>query len=335
MSKPKNLVLSGGGIKGIHILGALQFLHENNMLANVSNFAGTSVGAMICGLMAIGYTPKEMFDILFNVDIMKLRNMNVPSVFENFGVDDGEKITKFIKILIKNKTDDPEITLLDVYNKYKKNTILQQLCWNNRKAKFLNYKETQTLQLWLAIRMSICVPLFFCPVNYQNNLYIDGALCDNFPMDVFANDMDNTLGICVYNDCSCNNPTYFETYLFGIIKCSMIRNKNADKYKKNTIVLSDPETETLDFGINDIMKFKMFSNGYNIAHHFFINESILIAMEFCFFRNQFIIFSTNTLSDTCSSKFSGNPCVMPYPPISVSELVIANCFNRASRVPMP
>ena len=54
------LVLSGGSSKGIMTLGALQYLYDNFLLKNIKNYIGTSAGAMICYLLAIGYTPVEI-----------------------------------------------------------------------------------------------------------------------------------------------------------------------------------------------------------------------------------------------------------------------------------
>ena len=52
-----SLVLSGGAVRGLAIIGALQYAYDNFLLKNVKFFFGTSVGAIICYLLVIGYTP--------------------------------------------------------------------------------------------------------------------------------------------------------------------------------------------------------------------------------------------------------------------------------------
>jgi NTE family protein len=56
------VVLSGGGAKGIAHIGVLQALEENGI--PVDYIAGTSIGAIVGGLYAAGYSPKEMMEIV-------------------------------------------------------------------------------------------------------------------------------------------------------------------------------------------------------------------------------------------------------------------------------
>jgi NTE family protein len=52
------LVLSGGGAKGVAHIGVIKALEENHV--PIDCIAGTSMGALIGGLYAIGYSPEEM-----------------------------------------------------------------------------------------------------------------------------------------------------------------------------------------------------------------------------------------------------------------------------------
>ena len=52
------VVLSGGGAKGLYHIGVLQALEENNVA--IDYVAGTSMGSIIAGLYAAGYTPEQM-----------------------------------------------------------------------------------------------------------------------------------------------------------------------------------------------------------------------------------------------------------------------------------
>ena len=57
------LVLSGGGAKGIAHVGLIKALEENNI--PIDYITGTSMGAIVGALYAMGYTPDEMMQ-LFN-----------------------------------------------------------------------------------------------------------------------------------------------------------------------------------------------------------------------------------------------------------------------------
>lgn len=56
------LVLSGGGAKGIAHIGVIQALEDNNI--PIDYITGTSMGAIIGGLYACGYTPAEMMELI-------------------------------------------------------------------------------------------------------------------------------------------------------------------------------------------------------------------------------------------------------------------------------
>jgi NTE family protein len=60
------LVLSGGGVRGAAHIGMLKALEENNIY--VDYVVGTSIGAIIGGLYAVGYSPNKIDSIFFCVD---------------------------------------------------------------------------------------------------------------------------------------------------------------------------------------------------------------------------------------------------------------------------
>ena len=60
-----NLALSGGGMQGFSFLGAIKKLEEEKILDKVTSFSGSSVGSLFAILLAIGYTPDELFTLLY------------------------------------------------------------------------------------------------------------------------------------------------------------------------------------------------------------------------------------------------------------------------------
>ena len=56
------LVLSGGGAKGLSHIGVIKALEENDI--PIDYICGTSMGAIIGGLYAIGYSPDEMIELI-------------------------------------------------------------------------------------------------------------------------------------------------------------------------------------------------------------------------------------------------------------------------------
>ena len=63
------LVLSGGGAKGLYHIGVLRALEENEVA--IDYVAGTSMGSIIAGLYAAGYTPEQMRELALSGDLEK------------------------------------------------------------------------------------------------------------------------------------------------------------------------------------------------------------------------------------------------------------------------
>ncbi|MDE7134581.1 MAG: patatin-like phospholipase family protein, partial [Rikenellaceae bacterium] len=62
------VVLSGGGAKGLYHIGVLKALEENGV--PVDYITGTSMGAIIGGLYAAGYSPEQMEEIFNSPEVL-------------------------------------------------------------------------------------------------------------------------------------------------------------------------------------------------------------------------------------------------------------------------
>ena len=64
MSQFKNLVFEGGGVKGIAYAGALQVLEAQGVLPDIRRVAGTSAGAIVASLVALGAGSSDVADVV-------------------------------------------------------------------------------------------------------------------------------------------------------------------------------------------------------------------------------------------------------------------------------
>lgn len=84
-ARPKvGVVLAGGGAKGAAHVGVLKYLEEQGI--PIDYVAGTSMGAIIGGLYALGYTPDEIDRIIKDADWQTLLSNSVPRIFESYDV---------------------------------------------------------------------------------------------------------------------------------------------------------------------------------------------------------------------------------------------------------
>ena len=116
-----DLVCEGGGVKGIGLIGAVCCLEENGY--TFERLAGTSAGAIVSSLLAVGYTGEELKDILFNLNFRDFcgkthfscmpRIGQAVSLFKNKGIISGSSIEKYFKSLFiaKGKTKFKDISV--------------------------------------------------------------------------------------------------------------------------------------------------------------------------------------------------------------------------------
>jgi len=117
------LVLSGGSSKGIVSLGALQYAVDNFLLKNVKTYIGTSSGAMICYLLAIGYTPIEIIVYICTHQIMeKIQHFNVVGMINGSGASSFASIQEQLEKMTISKIGNL-LTLKDLQIRFEKTLI--------------------------------------------------------------------------------------------------------------------------------------------------------------------------------------------------------------------
>ena len=92
----RNLVFEGGGVKGIAYVGALEVLDKEGILKDIKRVAGTSAGALVAVLIGLGYSAKELKDILWSINFQNFLDSswgvirNTKRFIEDYGWYKGE-----------------------------------------------------------------------------------------------------------------------------------------------------------------------------------------------------------------------------------------------------
>jgi len=259
------LVLSGGGIKGIAHIGGLCALDEQKLLHKIKNIAGCSIGAVIGFLIIIGYAPKELYEFVIMFDFNKIKSIDLKNIFKNFGLDNGDKSLTVLKMMMDKKNIKHNITFLELFKLTNIYFITVAACLNNKQAYYHSYKTFPDMCVLQALRMSFSIPLFFSPVNYNGNLYVDGGCIDNFPVKYFDKDVDRVLGFyltdCVEYTKEINNTEEFLVNLIDCIKYGLEENQFYDN-KFDTIVIKLYNCNSLQPNISNKKKEEIYMCGY-------------------------------------------------------------------------
>ncbi len=208
--RPKvGLALSGGGAKSMAQLGALRVIEQSGI--KIDYISGTSMGAVIGAMYAMGYTVDEIefylsrvnWDELLSNDIPRDRlpylNKNDEKYLLNIGIEDGKFLLpkafnyghymlEVLSYLTMRYHDVNDFSKLPI----------PFLCM----ATNLENGESVVLEsgnLTDALRASVAFPSIFSPYQIDSVLYVDGGVRNNLPIAVLKDEknMDFVIAIDV------------------------------------------------------------------------------------------------------------------------------------------
>lgn len=265
-SNKNTIVFAGGGIKGFVFIGAVKYLEEINIMKNIDTYIGTSIGAYFSILLIIGYNCNELYQFVKAFDFSKSSNIDIYNIFENFSFDNCENFIIVFNKLLKAKNFNEDITLLELYKKTKKKIILVTVCLTTKIVEYISYENYPDLPLITALRMTTCIPLLFPPVKYNDKLYIDGGLIDNFPIDYVKNKLDEVIGLNIiselkYYDSYDNIIDYISDIFNLFINCIYNKYDN-DIYKNIVYNIPISKKNPIDLNISISEKKELIKYGY-------------------------------------------------------------------------
>ena len=268
----RNLVISGGGINGLGFLGIIKYLSENDLIKDINHYIGTSAGSIISFLMNIGYSYSEIYEFCCHFNFAKVMdNINLNCFLEKYGLEDTSKMYYILKRLCENKNFDSNITFLELYEKTNIKLTITGACISNSKLYYFNYETFPNMKVLLAIRISSTIPLVFIPIVFEDKLWLDGGLINNYPINYCENDISNTLGLSIYDGCidKCpnNTPSDLMEYMTQVFKCLVFSDSlnKINKYENNTIKFSYSMSLLSDFNITEEGVKEIVDNGYEQA----------------------------------------------------------------------
>lgn len=160
------LVLGGGAAKGYAHIGVIKVLEELNIRPDV--VVGASMGSLIGGFYAKGFSSKEMEEIALRVD-KKKKNELFKIHLSQRGFINGRNIVKFLTPYIGGtQIEELPIKYAAVATDIEENTEI----------------IIDRGDLIQAIRSSISIPVVFIPNKYLGRSLIDGGFINPVPVDI-------------------------------------------------------------------------------------------------------------------------------------------------------
>lgn len=167
------IVLSGGGIRGVAHLGVLKAF--SNLGIKFSKVSGTSAGAIAGSFYAAGIDPEEGLNIFLRTKLWRF----VRPAFGALGLINIEKTA----LILKEYFPEDKIEKLKI--------PLTIAAVNFSQGKLVYFQNGPLIQ---AIHASCCIPGIFKPIVIDNEMYVDGGILNNFPVEPLMDDCDFIIG---------------------------------------------------------------------------------------------------------------------------------------------
>jgi NTE family protein len=271
------VVLSGGGSSGVAHVGVLKALEENHI--PIDYIAGTSMGALVGGMYAMGYTPNEIEKIILSEAFDKMV----------FGKTDDKYIYYFRErdpnsswVGLKFRVDSTIHTSLPTsiispvtmdFAFLESTSAVSQAAGYNFDSLLIPYRAVaadihnkaevifRNGDVGQAMRASSTYPFFYKPIVVDDKLLFDGGLYNNFPADIMYQDFlpDIIIGSTVAVEMAPPG----EDDIFGQIKNMLMeRTSYAEVCETQSMLIvrpKIPKVNILDFSQSD----EMVKSGYN------------------------------------------------------------------------
>ena len=281
MEKIDTLVLSGGGVKGIAYVGVFKKLKELNI--NIKEICAVSVGAIMGLLYVLGYNYEELVSEIKMQNMDTLRDIKLSNFLSKYGIDSGKNIIKWIEYLLEGKGYSKDITFMELYNNTSIKYRVLATNLNKYETMIFDYINCPDMKITRAIRMSIGIPFVFTVQKYKGDVLVDGAVVNNYPIDLYKDRLESVLGMNVVTSVEKGNIGKINQvigdisgYIFNVMNCFLVHRSKLllSEYKMRTlsVTLGDKVISTMSFNITNEEKEVLIECGYKSACEFFTEK---------------------------------------------------------------
>ena len=188
------LVLSGGGAKGLAHIGALKII--DSLGIRLDYISGSSMGSIVGGLYASGYSAKQLDSIFQTVNFNDLIQDKIPRTSKTFYEKEYSEKYALTLPIIDSKVSLPKSISngQNFYNFYSEITEHVRDISDFSKLPvpfFCTGTDIETGEgivfdkgnLADVVAASSALPTVYSPVKYKNKLVTDGGVTDNYPIE--------------------------------------------------------------------------------------------------------------------------------------------------------
>ena len=280
--KIDTLVMSGGGPSGIAYIGIFKALIEKGILTNdlsgIKEIIVASVGIVFAYLYMLDLPEETQYKIVMGADIFSVlnaENITIDDLLVDFGLFKTDNIRELMYIVTKHCFGKEDITLQELYDKTQIKLKVKVFNVTLKQVQYISYENHPEISFLTLVEMAIAIPLFFKPVKYKDELYVDGGLRGHFPIE--ACESDNYLGLFLAGGIFPKDSELIKVFPILEFLYSLMINQDPIVYQVRSgetgkkIVYTEIN-QGLNFDVSQEDKDKMIEEGYectlkHIAEH--------------------------------------------------------------------
>lgn len=266
------LVLSGGAASGIAHIGVIKALEENHI--PIDYITGTSMGALVGSLYAMGYSPQQMEEL---VKSERFKNMSEGNIDQKYAYyfKRSDNTSSWITLRLFDSTifsalptnvispTSMDFGMMEIAGapaaaaNYKFDSLFipfRCVASDIEKKESIIFRDGDLAQ---AVRSSMSYPFYIRPILVDGKLLFDGGLYNNFPSNIMYQDFypDFIIG----SNVSANNPPPDEDNILSQIKSMLQSKSNFDLPCENGVIIQ-PKTDVGLFNFSDLQP--LIDSGY-------------------------------------------------------------------------
>ncbi len=272
-------LFGGGAIRGAAHAGVVKYLEELGI--KPSTLVGSSVGALVAMLYAVGYTSEELSEVFLSVNFELFRDISL-GFNHQFALSKGEVFLNWLRELIEKKYyEDKYVEGKNEPVKFsdlEKDLIIITTDMYTFKCKEFSTFETPDYEVAMAVRISCCMPGLMRAVNIDNKLLVDGDLMKGKPMWMHSKNLadtnDRILEIRLEGKFLGTDEKVAE-YVNGMYSCmtstetDFIKNLYGKSDKYDYLVINTGNVVVVDFNYPTEKRQAIIDEGYNQTKKYF------------------------------------------------------------------
>lgn len=285
------LVLEGGAIPGISLIGVAYELESRGILAQIKNFAGTSVGAVCATALACGASASYLDSVLQDFPLTSLLDYSynpircVYRLWTGYGLCSGSALLDLAQKVVLDLTGHKNLTFKELKQTKNSNLVIVATNVETQRPVYFSHVTTPNMSLAQAVRLSASIPLMYVAQRHDGDLFVDGGIADNLPFRAFDRDLDTgkekstdaVIGVKYFSSLA-RTPTIRKVggpigFALALIETFYNRSLNyvfhaGDAWVDRTICVPAGNVSLLNFFIGEPAKLQLIESGRTAAADF-------------------------------------------------------------------